>query len=292
MVESMKPKLIKNMRAEVYHSGPEVSSTLLKHLNVSPAHAYAYMTEKTEPTALMKFGTAWHAHFFEPSEFEKNYVVVPLGLDRRTKDGKAAWSDIEATGKEPISHDNRVAIGRMTTNANALEMTAQIMSSGAEKLSECSIFSEIDGVAIRIRPDQLVMPCKEFPHGLIIDGKTCADASPSGFGRHAWNNGFHIQAALNSHTVARLFELDIPFAPFAWLSVERGSPHCALYHYAPEILLQYGWEEVQRLIGELRVCRETGIWLGYRQDSQELVLPSYALREIEGGGEVSFEEIE
>lgn len=287
----MKPKLIPDLSAKTYHSGPEVSSTLLKHMAISPAHAYAYMTEKKDPTALMKMGTVWHSHYFEPDAFKRDYIISPDGIDRRTKDGKAIWAGIEASGKEPILAKDAAVIERMSANASGLLRSKAIELLNSAVFAECSIFSEIDGVEIRIRPDMLVMPCPEFPRGLIVDGKTCADASPEGFGRHAWNNLFHIQAALYSHTVARLFELDEPFAPFAWLAVERGSPNCALYHDAPEMLLQYGWIEVQRLVDEFKVCRRFGDWPGYKQESTDLLLPSYAMRVINGDdGEISFEQ--
>lgn len=287
----LKPTLNPGLDASTYHSGPEVSSTLLKHMAVSPAHAYAYMTEKKDSTALMKFGTAWHAHYFEPEVFKRDYIIVPDGLDKRTKDGKAVWADIEASGKEQILAKDAALIERMSANASDLLRSKEIGYLDSEVLTECSIFSEIYGVEIRIRPDLLVMPCSKFPRGLIVDGKTCADASPEGFGRHAWNNLFHIQAALYSHTVARLFELDEPFAPFSWLAVERGSPNCALYHDAPEALLQYGWEEVLRLIDEFKACKRWDDWPGYKQESSELLLPSYAMRVINGDdGEISFEQ--
>lgn len=285
-----KPKLVLDLPAEKYHAGPEISSTFMKRMLRSPAHAQ--FAAPVEPTPLMLFGTAWHAHFFEPEKFQDEYAVVPSGIDKRTKDGREFFNALEEEGKTPIKQEDLAKLERMSENAHRLVHSRKIFRKSEEFAAECSIYAEFDGVEIRIRPDLLVFPCPAFPHGMIVDGKTCTDASPIGFGKHAWNNAFYIQAALYAYTVARLFDLEQLFAPFYWLSVEREAPHCALYHRAPENLLQYGLEEVSRLLTEVKVCRETRIWPGYSEDHDELILPSYAIREIEGGGELTIEEME
>ena len=45
------------------------------------------------PTDPMIIGSAFHCLVLEPDEFHKRYAVAPEKIDRRTKVGKAAWSE-------------------------------------------------------------------------------------------------------------------------------------------------------------------------------------------------------
>ena len=101
-----------------YHARPEVSASQLKILKRSPLHFWDRFLNPdkpiVEPTPNMILGTLVHAAVLEPEQFDKRYIVVPEGIDKRTKEGKQLWQDLLATGREPVKFDVWQDVSNMT----------------------------------------------------------------------------------------------------------------------------------------------------------------------------------
>ena len=59
--------------------------------------------EQTESTAL---GEMVHCLVLELEEFPHRFIIKPAGLDRRTKEGKASYANLLASGKTVASLDD------------------------------------------------------------------------------------------------------------------------------------------------------------------------------------------
>ena len=67
----------------------------LKHLRRSPAHARHALLHPEPPTQAQELGQAVHLAVLERDRWEHEYIAAPP-CDRRTKEGKAIWADLEA----------------------------------------------------------------------------------------------------------------------------------------------------------------------------------------------------
>ena len=267
-----------------YHDNPAIGSSGLKLRQQSPQHYWARdldpKRERKDPTPAMKIGTAWHAAIFEPGKFADDYVQIPEGLNRTTKEGKALWADILATGKEPMTKDDMDRIKAMAASAAAHPVTRVIFEQ-AGAAAEVSFFwaDPFTGAACKIRPDFYVPPCALFPNGLLVDGKTGEDMSPAGFSKYAWNWELHIQAAFYSDGFQHLHGTKEPPA-FVWMGQEKDAPYCTAYYSAGADFVAYGRKLYRRLLATYAACTETGQWPGYPPIVQPLELPTWAAKTV------------
>lgn len=302
--------MYEDMPNEEYHATEwAISSSGLRLLAKSPRHFWAQYRAPMRPqrtqTAAQLLGSAVHCAVLEPGVFDARYVMVPEGIDRRTKDGKALFAQIEASGKTPLSFD---VWHHVIDMAAAVAQSPEWQMIAAMGKAEHSIFwqDEETGVHCKIRPDLHIPPCLKHPAGLIVDVKTVGDASPEGFGAQCWRQDMLIQAAFYADGFrAQYGTTEDPV--FMWLPIETEWPYChALYDVrqpaapvtagdtevmaAPD-LLNYGRGVVRDLLQLYTDCTRTSIWPGYKH--APLVLPGYAMKTINaeqfGEVEISYE---
>lgn len=268
--------------ADYHGKHPHIGSSGFKLLERSPAHFWAANVDPNrvprEATPLMRIGTAWHMAIFEPDDFERTYIQIPEGLDRRTKEGKALWQEILDSGREPLTADGWTQIQGMAAAARAHPITQVIMDQ-AEGIGEASVFWVDDetGAPCRIRPDYAVPPCTLFPNGLIIDGKSNDDSSREGFARNCWNSQMYFQAAFYTDGMQRLWRTSEPPA-FMWLSQERERPYATAYYAAGADFVAYGRKKYRSLLRLFAQCLHSGQWPGYPTVVQSLELPTWAAK--------------
>lgn len=266
------------MTNDEYHADTSaISASGLKLFLRSPAHYYAAYLDpnrvERQPTPAMRLGTATHCAILEPPRFNAEYAVIPDSIDRRTKEGKQAYVDLLATGAELVTSDDMARIMNMAcafrdnTIARALfEMPHQV---------EQSIFATINGVACKCRPDFMTTDGL-----LVMDVKTTSDASPEGFGKSAWNLGYHIQAAFYRRVIS---EATGTTPDFVFGCVESEQPHLVAFYSTPPYLLEYADKLIDDALERFAECKKSGIWPGYVSEieMQELAVPGYAQRIIE-----------
>lgn len=270
-----------------YHADLAVGSSGLKLLKQSPLHYWAaYLDperEKRETTPAQRIGTAWHTAVFEPERFDGDYIEIPEGLDRRTKEGKALWAEIEASGRVPMTVDDMRQIHRMAV-AGRSHPAARVFFDLPGGVAEESLFwaDEDTGLRCKIRPDYAVAPCEMFPNGLLVDGKTGEDMSSAGFARYAWNWDLHIQAAWYSDGYQRAMGTSGP-PEFLWLAQEKAAPYATACYAPGADFLELGRRECRRLLRLLAECLERDRWPGYPERVQALVLPAWAQKVVDEG---------
>ena len=127
---------------------------------------------------------------------------------------------------------------------------------------------EATGVTCRARVDWL-----RAAH--IVDLKTAADASPSGFCRAAGNFGYHISA---SHYRTGIHAVTGEWLPFVLVVVEKEAPHYVSVHQFDDDFLDIGAEQMRRALELFAECESTGVWPAYGDDINTLTPPRYLTR--------------
>lgn len=222
-----------------------------------------YYVSKTlaipEQTESMALGEMVHCLVLEPEEFPHRFVIKPAGLDRRTKEGKATYANLLASGKTVASLDDyETAEG--CVNAILTHDSLNILNNDAA--IETRIDYELDGVPMRSKLDWLSLSLE-----LIIDIKTTQDASTSGFARSAGDYGYYRQAWLYREAVRIQTGID---CRFLFACVETTKPYSVACYEPSEAMMRAGENDMMSLLAEYRYRYEADDWL---QDWSKGIVP-------------------
>lgn len=264
-----------DLPAERYHSIAAMSAGGLKRMRMSPAHFYGSQldperpTSSGEPTAAMKAGTLFHVALFEPHALLARYVVKPDGLNLTTKDGRA-WKDAVQPGIEIV---DGAAMSKALTQAERVRADPELGALLSEGYGEASAFwiDAETGELCKCRPDWT------SPAGdgvILIDGKSCQDASPTGFARTAWNMGYIHAAAWYTDGFEAATGQRVHGYVFA--AVEHEWPHIAKGWMVPDDALDSARRENRRTLNLYAECKRTGVWPGYSPGISLITLPRWA----------------
>jgi hypothetical protein len=274
---TMKLGLHYDLPIEQYHSDTEsVSKSGLDAIERSPWHYWALNLAPErpviEPTAAMFAGTLAHCAILEPNEFDKRYVVGP-DVDHRTK----AWKDWLGTlppGREAIGADQHAVAKAQAASFHAHPELALALSDGRAEVSARWVDEET-GVLCRCRPDW-VWPVGE-DGVVIVDLKTCPDASPKGFARSVAQWRYHVQAAMYVDGFEAASGLSVH--AFVFGAVENRYPFGAAAFTLFEQDIEFGRRVYRRNLALYARCKKTNTWPGYPDVVQEIGLPRWATYE-------------
>jgi hypothetical protein len=281
------PSVIHDLDATTYHRHPAVSKHGLDDFRRAPAY-YDWKrrnpTETTSPALL--FGSLYHTALLEPELLPILYSSVPDDAPKRpssiqrnakkpsieTLEAIAWWDAFNAcnAGKTIVDvadimkcQQMRQAMMKNVACRNALEE--------ARLYTEASLFWEDSntGVKCRARPDII------RADGLIIDPKTCQDASEEAFQRSAWNYGYYRQAAMYLDGWEAVSG-EKPKA-FIFLAQEVEPPFLCRAYVASPTMIDFGRAQLREDLERFAKCESTGIWPGLGETPAELNLPRWAL---------------
>jgi hypothetical protein len=265
--------LVKDMPAEQYHSIAAMSAGGLKRMQQSPSHFYGMQLDpdrppQGEPTPALVNGTLVHTALFEPGEVNRRYIVKPDGMSFATKEGKT-WREANA---ERIIVDVAQMSAALAQSARvrALPELGALLADGFGE-SSCFWIDQTTGELCKCRPDW-VSPAGDGV--VLVDGKTCQDASAEGFGRSIWNYRYHLQAAwyadgYEAATGQKVYG-------FVFAAVESAWPHQAAAYMLGDDVLDAARRENRRLLNLYAECKRTGVWPGYSAGINLINLPRWA----------------
>jgi hypothetical protein len=262
-----------NHPREQYAAIPAANFSTLKHMSRSPAHAYAAMHEPSEQTPAMVFGEAVHAAVLEPLRFQSQWICTPDFPDGRTKAGKdarAAWAEQNA-GKKTISAENAISIGRMRDALVNHPLAAELVNRKGDTESAAVWTDTTTGQLVKCLFDKHYVRA-DGVH-VVLDLKTCQDASPRGFASAVARYRYDLQAAIYTDGVANVFNTNK--VEFLFLPVEKQPPHAVAVYALTGDDLTRAWDEYQRHLQRFAECKRTGIWPGYDGKIQTLTLPAW-----------------
>lgn len=251
-----------------YRAHPGVNKSTLWEMRKSPAHYKYALEHPTEDTPALKFGRAIHMAILQPDEFNAHYVLAP-NVDRRTKAGRELYDQFVQThnGQELISQDDYNDI---------LGICGSVWNDPAASklLTECECETplfwtdEATGIDCKCRLDAHK---ERVLDGIVIDLKSCNDASTATFLKDAIRYGYDVQAAHYLRGYRATYGI-----PAAWyfIAFEKKPPYAVNVIKAGDAFLDRGMWQLIGLMDKLKECRETDNWPGY--GVSELVLPEWA----------------
>lgn len=284
------------MPFDEYHAVDAVSASGLRVFARSPWH---YRNRKPiTPTLPMLRGTLAHCALLEPDAMAQRYVVTPDDAPRRptaaqwnaaksspaSEAAKEWWREWEhkASGREIISAEDW---SLCQAQLQAIQSVPELRALLATGDGEVSIFWA--------DPDTRLY-CKARLDWLQIDGKTArilelkstADESPSGFGRTAARMKYELQRA--HYIDAVKYGARLKVESFTFAAVTSAAPVLAVpYDLTDEMKSQADDERAEHL-QRLAWCQQSNAWPAYGDGVQLLDYPAYAKRSSEV--EVSFVE--
>lgn len=268
------PVIVEGLSQEKYHADIDsVGVGGLRELARSPLHHWWSHRRPdrvaSDPTPSQRLGTAIHAAVLERERFESDFVVAPQ-VDRRTKAGKEEWAAfVEAhAGAEIVSASDRETSLLIAQRIRQSRL-GQMFFDGDYR-TELSVYwtDKATGVRCRMRPD--LVPSS---HPVLVDLKSCTDASDWAFTKSAWSWGYHVTAAwyVDGWRAATGEKRDYVFA--AW---EKEEPYASAWFFAEDEVLEAGRAEYRRLLTRYAECLNADEWPGYSDQLQPLLLPPWA----------------
>ncbi|MBQ3988878.1 MAG: PD-(D/E)XK nuclease-like domain-containing protein [Ruminococcus sp.] len=251
-------------RSELWRLNPDNGGTPEK---------FKWFQEHPEPqTPALIFGAMVHKLLLEPETFEAEYAIAP-NVDRRTKDGKAAYAAfLEASaGKQEISAADFEKASQMVGKCLSEPFVGKLLQGWRE-----DAYRWVDPVTeelCKIRAD-CVTEVGEIP--LIVDYKTTADASLEGFTRSALRYGYDFQAGMYCEGIERITGKT---PRFLFIVQEKDAPFAVNVVEADPAFILRGKDKFRELLGIYHECKQTGNWYGYMGPEpviHEMLLPAWA----------------
>jgi hypothetical protein len=254
---------------EAYHALKAVSPSQIKILARSPLHYFdrflAEDREKPEPTLAMLRGTALHTAVLEPELWDATIAVPPQAFDRRTKAGKelAAEFERESVGKIVLSPEDADEVRRMADAVREHPAARFLLDMPGRREASYTWTDPATGLECKTRPDW-----HSEDRRIVVDVKTCRDASRVEFAKAISNLDYHVQAAWNQDALQA--------EQFLTIAVENARPYAVAVYPASGSLIAAGQRRIESAMELLAECHRTGIWPGYGDIIQDPIdLPGW-----------------
>ena len=267
------PGVYDDMPPSVYHQKRlgVVSNGALKHIDRAPKFYRAWIddTEHDAQTDALVFGSRFHCALLEPERFAAEYTAEPDFGDCRFKAAKAerdAWRKNNA-GKELISATDAETIAGMVDAIKADPLASRLLRDGVPERTVVWKDEET-GLICKVRPDLHVEK-----RGMVVDAKSCQDASPDAFARDVAKHLYHQQDALYRDGM-RCADLGVQH--FVFLAVEKSWPFLVGVHTLDSDAVARGYSRARTNIDRLAECLRTNKWPGHSDNINTLGLPPWA----------------
>ena len=264
-----------------YHAHPAVSKSHLDEIERSPLHYWSRFLDPDRatppPTPAMVIGTALHTHVLEMHQWDKQFIVAPAGIDRRTKAGKEEWAAFEslANKRTVISREDGETIAAMGRAIYGHPAAAMLLTMAGRAETSHFWTDETTGIECKCRPDWLLEDCT-----VIVDLKTTEDASPSGFQRSIAKFNYHKQAAWYLHGVEQ--STGVCPSQFIFVAVEKKAPYAVGVYAADPESIKVGWQTAERNLERIAECRAAKYWPSYSEAIEPISLPRWMLPKADG----------
>ncbi len=266
---------VHDITIEQYHSGPGISRSGIEEFRRSPLHYWhKYINperpvrEKSEITTkrdALEFGNAFHTYILEPEEFEKRYMVASK-INRTSNAGKAAYAEmmLKANGRELLCSESFVELQAMNAGLDRSATARGLIEDG---FYEKSLFwtDKDTGILCKVRPDI-------WHNNMIVDLKTCANASYREFQRSVYSYGYYVQAAMIHEALRVLYGTNM--MNFIFVAIEKEAPYAVAVYQLDELAIHRGIEDFKKTLFEMKQCFDNNRWPTYPDSI--ITLPAYA----------------
>lgn len=249
---------IRTYHADNSRWGASMLRVALKSLRLAEAYYVTKTTTPPESTEAQVIGDAIHAACLEPVRYAEMFRAVPadvLAKDGSRRGGK--WTEFkeqEASEGKQLLMPSDVEIVTAAAEA-ATKLLRPLLD--REHFIERTI--EWEDAATRLpckcRPDLLYQIAPD--RWLVVDLKTCTDATFGGFRRDAQRYQYWLQA---THYCSGVESTLGGSADFWWLAVQKESPYFARWYALDDNTASVAAVEYSRLIDRVANATRTGVW--------------------------------
>lgn len=260
-----------------YRSADGISRTELWKIRESPEKFKWAQEHPEETTPALIFGSLVHKVLLEPKTVDEEFVIAP-DVDRRTKDGKEAYSRFLANvgDRTIVSQTDFNKASEMVNALNALEFVEKLLDGDREM--PIRWYDDLTEELCKCRLDCLTY-IDDKP--IVVDYKTAADASTDSFVRSAINHGYDFQAGMYCEGVEKITGIK---PTFVFIVQEKDPPYAVNIFQADDLMVKRGYDIFRELIGIYHDCKQTGNWYGYLGKYNvinNLALPAWLAKEVE-----------
>lgn len=228
--------IFKDMTNEDYHAHPAISSSDVKMVASKSLFHWRNNVRVAKPA--FDLGTAVHAMLLEP---EADLVI----RGPETRRGNEWKEKVAAHPGKTVLPSGEYDEARRMAEAVIMTPHAGRMLQAPDLLCEASFIAvEPDiGLMVKCRPDGLLRGS-----GVIIDVKTCQDASPRGFEKDVRNFRYDLQAAFYTHVLSLE---GVPCNQFYFVCVEKAWPHAVGVHALSSSYIKYAHNNMMMLLEQI-----------------------------------------
>lgn len=246
-----------------YHSLPSISSTKLKDFRRSKYKYYQRYIAKTLPfrqTKATLLGSMIHALTLEPETFSECYVVAPE-CDRRTKIGKAIWNEfvLSAPDEAEVVDAELYARAKAASDALLTHPKASAWLGQTGPVEQPVYWEDPEtGLACRAKLDKLAVNID-----VILDIKSCIDATPNGLANAIVNFEYDRQAAWYREG---FHEVHGVWPDFVFLAVETSPPYEVGFYDLDSDDLAEARITNRMTLNTINQCMKTNDWIADHQN--------------------------
>jgi hypothetical protein len=267
---------------EAYHKSDGLSSTGIKKLLRSPAHYKSFLEEQNkilcvpdaEPSRALTIGSAFHTLVLEPHLFEKQYIVAPDKLDKRTISGKMAHINLLMSNKIVLEKHEHEMLVNMKEAIKSNRMASFLIFGGEQIYEKAGYWEDpIFNCLCKCKPDIRLDRPK-----IIVDLKTTNDASKDEFNNSIYKYGYFISAAhyLNGMKALTHEEWD----KFVIVAVEKTPPYGVATYAISEEWLYLGRAQCRKAYEKYAECLLYNQWPGYVDRAENVYPPAWVTKKI------------
>lgn len=272
---NIEPGIYQDLSNKDYHAHKEsISRSAIMDFNKS---AYTYWAKHINPerpeskvTSAMELGTAFHTLILEPHLFDKMYAIEPtkvllkdVGRDNYEL-YKQKLAELESKNKTVLTFETMEKLLAMSKSLTSHEKAMAFILDGKYEQSYFWI-DEHSGLMAKARPDILHA-------NIIVDLKTCDDASPRAFQRAMAESGYHVQGAMVQEGIRKLEEREV--SNVVNVCVETKYPYSIGIYPIDESALEAGYVKFKQALLEIKHAKENNDYPHYL--TQTISLPVWA----------------
>lgn len=255
---------------KTYRSDSGLNFSNLKNIRRSPRKALHNVMFPRASSDDQVLGTAIHAAILEPEKFVLQFAPMPK-IDRRTKEGKAQYAELETSGKTLLAEKDFEACVSIAETLRANEFYSGLLTNG---IYESSWFSEAEGMRIKGRLD-VWLPEKN----IIVDIKTTDIIDEHQFKRDVIKYSYHAQAAWYMDLVASV--TGKPVDGFVILAIEKKEDRDAKAFWLDPSWIVQGRKDYRRWLKTWAHCEKVGVFPGYEAKLHHFSPPSWLIEDEE-----------
>lgn len=236
-------------------------------LNTSPLHYQYHLNESEIGSQALIFGQAAHKCILEPDTFDDEFAIMPIGIDRRTKEGKAKYAELAEGERTVISAEDYLRILDMR-HSLLKDPDIRELLENAKATEQAYVWTDAEtGIRCKVKADMIT---ELDGQPIILDYKTTASCADGAFERSCRKYGYDFQSGMYTEGV-NISTLEAH--GFVFLAQEKEPPYAPRLYWCDEGFVEKGKRTFHRLLRQLKECQTTDTWKGY--DSTELFEEMY-----------------